>query len=382
MAKKFVRGITDIKNIEHQDFDTNNVNDLLSDGQNNYIHRKKGNSEEYHNLTNNLKTLQSDDTDLLTVTNYNNTTNSATIRPKHDVQKEQVLESTDETILISHGENGTDETTTVDVNPEEVLKHDNLLTGYGISKTTSGNTTTLSAEYTAVSDEFDLNSLLDGYVKSDKFINAPLEDTYFFVTSCSDGEHVFQEAVSLFSGSNVKYVRCKLQDATWRAWREQVGDRWTIDNLLGQKQNKLTSNTSIAVVGTGLMQLYSYEMSYSNPLEGSLNTYAKTVQKDTSLTAEAKVEYHFTALLKDNIAGMTVDLEDDDVSYFTSILTKYGRTSGSGKDAMINGLLFTLNGSRLTVSRTGATYNQVVSFCDIIEPALSVQSSNQEQESE
>ena len=33
MAKKIVRGITDVKTINNQDFDTNNVNDLLSDGQ-------------------------------------------------------------------------------------------------------------------------------------------------------------------------------------------------------------------------------------------------------------------------------------------------------------------------------------------------------------
>ena len=68
MAKKIVRGITDVKTITNQDFDTNNVNDLLSDGQYNYIHRKKGKTEEYHNLTDNIKTLSSDNTELLTVT--------------------------------------------------------------------------------------------------------------------------------------------------------------------------------------------------------------------------------------------------------------------------------------------------------------------------
>ena len=41
MGKKIVRGITDIKTITKQGFDTNNVNDLLSDGEHNYIHRKK-----------------------------------------------------------------------------------------------------------------------------------------------------------------------------------------------------------------------------------------------------------------------------------------------------------------------------------------------------
>lgn len=127
MAKKIVRGITDIKDINNQDFDTNNVNDLLSDGQYNYIHRKKGKSEEYHNLTDNIKTISSDNTDLLTVTNYNKTTNTATLSPKHDAQKEQVLESTRNTISIIHGENGTAEKTTVDTNPQKVLEHENLI---------------------------------------------------------------------------------------------------------------------------------------------------------------------------------------------------------------------------------------------------------------
>lgn len=127
MAKKIVRGITDVKTINNQDFDTNNVNDLLSDGQYNYIHRKKGKSEEYHNLTDNLKTLSSDNTDLLSVTNYNKTTNTATLSPKHDTQKEQVLESTNNTITINHGTNGTTEKTTVDTNPKKVLEHENLI---------------------------------------------------------------------------------------------------------------------------------------------------------------------------------------------------------------------------------------------------------------
>ena len=127
MAKKFVRGITDVKTINNQDFDTNNVNDLLSDGQYNYIHRKKGKTEEYHNLTDNIKTISSDNTELLSVTNNNKTTNTATLHPKHDAQKEQVLESTRNTITIHHGENGTAEKTTVDTNPQKVLEHENLI---------------------------------------------------------------------------------------------------------------------------------------------------------------------------------------------------------------------------------------------------------------
>ena len=127
MAKKIVRGITDVKTINNQDFDTNNVNDLLSDGEYNYIHRKKGKNEEYHNLTDNIKTISSDNTELLSVTNYNKTTNTATLHPKHDKQKEQVIESTRNTVTIHHGTNGTDEKTTVDTNPQKVLEHENLI---------------------------------------------------------------------------------------------------------------------------------------------------------------------------------------------------------------------------------------------------------------
>ena len=127
MAKKFVRGITDVKTITNQDYDTNNVNDLLSDGQYNYIHRKKGKTEEYHNLTDNIKTISSDNTELLSVTNNNKTTNTATLHPKHDKQKEQLLESTRNTISIHHGTNGTAEKTTVDTNPKKVLEHENLI---------------------------------------------------------------------------------------------------------------------------------------------------------------------------------------------------------------------------------------------------------------
>ena len=127
MAKKIVRGITDVKTITNQDFDTNNVNDLLSDGQYNYIHRKKGKTEEYHNLTDNIKTISSDNTELLSVTNNNKTTNTATLSPKHDAQKEQLLKSTRDTITINHGTNGTAEKTTVDTNPQKVLEHENLI---------------------------------------------------------------------------------------------------------------------------------------------------------------------------------------------------------------------------------------------------------------
>ena len=160
MAKKIVRGITDVKTINNQDFDTNNVNDLLSDGQYNYIHRKKGKNEEYHNLTDNIKTLSSDNTELLSVTNNNKTTNTATLHPKHDSQKEQVLESTRDTITINHGTNGTAEKTTVDTNPQKVLEHENLISDseYITLSHQTGNATS-HIKTTALEEE--LNQLHD-----------------------------------------------------------------------------------------------------------------------------------------------------------------------------------------------------------------------------
>lgn len=158
MAKKFVRGITNIKDINKQDFDTNNVNDLLSDGEHNYIHRKKKDkSEEYHNLTDNLKTLSSDNTDLLSVTNYNKSTNTATLSPKHDAQKEQVLTSPNNTLTFKRGANGTSETTKIDTNPQKVLEHDNLLAGGGLIKKHDSDTetSTLSADFNLVQEKLE-----------------------------------------------------------------------------------------------------------------------------------------------------------------------------------------------------------------------------------
>ena len=326
MAKKFVRGITDIKTISNQDFDTNNVNDLLSDGQNNYIHRKKGNSEEYHNLTNNLKTLQSDNTDLLTVTNYNNTTNSATIRPKHDSQKEQVLESTDNTILIEHGENGTEETTSVDVNPEEVLVHENLLTDYGISKTTTGTQTTLGIGYTQVAFNYDLNTLRNGRVRSAGFQNAPKNSTWFLVTSFNEGDFTIQEAIELIDPKNTVYKRTK-QDGVWGPWREQAGDK----------------------------ELYTAKETYNHE-NATFKTFFKTVGNEE--------EFNFLAKMDKSATSASFTLNQHDTAVFEYLIDTYGLNG----TVNIHGSAFSLNGSTLTfLNNTSAQYNpHIITFSDII----------------
>jgi hypothetical protein len=359
MAKKIVRGITDIKTINNQDFDTNNVNDLLSDGQYNYIHRKKGKDEEYHNLTDNIKTISSDNTDLLAVTNNNKTTNTATLHPKHDAQKEQVLESTRNTISIHHGTNGTAEKTTVDTNPEKVLEHSNLQTTYGISKATAGNTTTLGLEYKRIETPFDLNNLVNGCVRSNLFIHAPNTNNWWFVKSFSEGTFAIQTATT-FDDTNTTYVRQK-KNNVWSGWREQVGDKSIIDGLLNTKQNTLQNNMSIGVVGNGLCQLYALKQTYSHD-NGVLKTHVKIVSQNTSISTNEE-EFNFTLKINQGSQVATFTLNTHDKIKFTNIITAYGVENA----VRINGCLFTLSDSTLTVSTEANTEsNYVISFSDII----------------
>ena len=360
MAKKFVRGITDIKEINKQDFDTNNVNDLLSDGAHNYIHRKKkDNSEEYHNLTNNLKTITSDNTDLLSVTNDNNSTNSATVHPKHDTQKEQTIESTRNTITIEHGENATTETTKVDTNPQKVLEHENLLTNYGILKTTSGNTLNLSIECTRVPDGFDLNTLLNGRIRSSNLQNAPHPTDWFLVTAYSEGNYTVQEALKLTS--NNTYVRRK-NAGVWGEWSEQAGDMASINDMLAQKQGTLSTNNSIAVLSNNeLRQLFYNRHTYAVG-NGFLKTHARSVSENTDINTPLE-EFNFTVKIKQNVQNISVTLTQHDVTAFTKIMNTYG----SNNTVRISGCVFTLNGTTLTVSTTNNTQqNYVITFSDII----------------
>lgn len=66
MAKKFVRGVTGIEDIESYDKTLTNVNDILSDGQDTYVHTKKGKNEIYYKLTDSVKQVLSTD-NMLTI---------------------------------------------------------------------------------------------------------------------------------------------------------------------------------------------------------------------------------------------------------------------------------------------------------------------------
>ena len=128
------------------------------------------------------------------------------------------------------------------------MEHDNLTVYYGISKNTTGNTTKLGLEYTLVAEGFDLNNLKKGNVRCVNFVNAPKNNTFFFVSAFEAGINVIQEATELFNPNNEKYVRAKINGA-WGPWREQVGDKSVIDGLLAQKQDVLTAGEGITIQG-------------------------------------------------------------------------------------------------------------------------------------
>ena len=376
MAKKIVRGITDVKTITNQDFDTNNVNDLLSDGEYSYIHRKKGKSEEYHNLTDNIKTISSDNTNLLTVTNNNKTTNSATLHPKHDAQKEQVLESTRNTVNIHHGANGTDEKTTVDTNPQKVLEHDNLTVGSGLTKTHAAeqNTTNLSVDFNTVQqkmtasdgvtidnnniklytiDNFggDLNEIVfTALVKpAPTATNMPQgADPYGILSVVKIGNmvsHFYQ------SNTNQCYVRTcntyKQEDTRWTQW--------------SSLQYSFRSNSSIGLYGDTLLQLYAQNQTYTHD-NGTLKTHVKTLALNTEV-ATPKEEFNFTLKINQGQQSATFTLNEQDKTHFSKLITAYGVENS----VRINGCLFTLSNSTLTVSTDANTEsNLVITFSDIL----------------
>lgn len=360
MAKKFVRGVTGIEDIESYDKTLTNVNDILSDGQDTYVHTKKGKTESYYKLTDSLKSVTSDNNDLITVTK-DDITNTATIHPKHDAQKEQLLESTRGTVSIQKGGNGTSETTKVDTNPQKVLEHENLLTDYGISKDTSGKTTKLSDEYTRIESSFDLNNLRNGKVRGNSFINSPKDNTWFFVTGYTEFGYAIQEAKELLSQNTTTYRRTKFNNV-WGGWREQVGDKSVIDALLAQKQNTLASNTSIGVIGNTLRQLYSLKQTYTHA-NGLLRTSIKSVSENTMLD-KANEEFNFTVKINQNAQNIVVTLNDHDKTAFGKIMTAYG----SNNTVRISGCVFTLSGSTLTVTTSNNTaQNYVITFSDILD---------------
>lgn len=321
MAKKFVRGVTGVDDIEKFDKTLTNVNDLISDGQNTYVHTKKGKNEFYYKVTDGVTSVK----------------------------------STDSTITVEKSDDGA---LKLDINPQKVLEHDNLLVDYGISKTTLGNTTKLGTEYTKVPDGFDLNNLTTGYVRGNNLTNAP-STGWCFVETFGEGLYLIQKATYL-KYPNTQYLRLKF-NGSWIEWREQVGDKSLIDGLLSQKQNTLTNNTSIGVSGSELRQLYTLRESYIHA-NGVLKTHVKSVSSNTSVSTPEE-EFNFIVKINKGSQSASFTLSEHDTTKFNKIMSWYGENN----TVSISDCIFTLSGSNLTVTTANnIDHDYVITFSDII----------------
>lgn len=105
MAKKFVRGVTGVDDIEKFDKTLTNVNDILSDGQDTFVHTKKGKTESYYKLTDSVKEVESSD-NMLTISKDDNGTvsiaNNGLATAKDVTRTESRIDN-----LIANAGNGT-----------------------------------------------------------------------------------------------------------------------------------------------------------------------------------------------------------------------------------------------------------------------------------
>ena len=321
MAKKIVRGITDVKTITNQDYDTNNVNDLLSDGQYNYIHRKKGVNEEYHNLTDNIKTISSDNTELLSVTNNNKTTNTATLSPKHDAQKEQLLESTRNTIAINHGTNGTAEKTTVDTNPQKVLEHEKLKTGDGLTTSFNTDETTIMFKATKKPAGTNLNTLREGIIRGDWFAvdqvpsgNQAKSAAYVTIRIDEDRKVQFHISEYVPGDGKIRLYYRFIKDDKVTEWKQMAVDSENINSLLAQKQNTLTAMDGISITGDSiyLTSLNDYSEDLNNL---TYTCTAKPIDNTPNLPTGVGGNGVLSVIRVGNVVSQTYHALDNNVYY-------------------------------------------------------------------
>ena len=328
MAKKFVRGVTGVEDINSFDKTLTNVNDIVSDGQDTFVHTKKGKTESYYKLTDSVKQVESTD-NLLTIS------------------KE------DGTVSIANSGLATKE--------ELAGKQDTLSVGDGLYLT--NNNLTLNPK---LYDTGDVDYMFDGNFIGENLTNAPSQGWFLyenFKFKKDDRSYIIQRATRyevLGVTGNKKYIRTYRRDG-WSLWQEQVGDKSVIDGLLNQKQNTLTNNTSIGVVGTGLRQLYALKQTYS--VTGAvLKTHVKSVSENTNLNSTDE-EFNFIVKLNKGVSSVNFTLNTHDTTKFSNIMTAYG----DNNTVRISGCVFTLSGSTLTVSTANNTdQNYVITFSDII----------------
>lgn len=365
MAKKFVRGVTGIEDIESYDKTLTNVNDILSDGQDTYVHTKKGKTESYYKLTDSLKSITSDNSDLITVTK-DDTTNTVTIHPKHDAQKEQSIESTRGTVSIQKGGNGTSETTKVDTNPQKVLEHDNLMATDGLEVVHTGNNSTIKIASKLKQQFTNTDTLSEGFAYGKNLNNSYLDDRFnsanYITLKYDENKNI--QLYMRESGITTNLIVCAyrfIKNNVASSWKEMSVDTESLNSLLSKKQNTLQNNTSIAVSGSGLRQLYTLKQTYT-VTGGLLKTHVKSISENTNINT-AEEEFNFIVKINKGASSVNFTLNSHDSTKFQNIIATYG----ADNTVRISGCVFTLSGSTLTVSTTNNTaQNYVITFSDII----------------
>lgn len=135
-----------------------------------------------------------------------------------------------------------------------------------------------------------------------------------------------------------------------------------IDNLLAQKQNTIVNNGSIAPSSDGLRQLLTDYQTYTN-INGFLKTYSKWISFNISPDTQIFEEVYFTVKINKGATSATFTLNNNDKIKFNKIITSYGENN----TVRINGCIFTLSGSDLTVTTSNnVDNNYVITFSNII----------------
>lgn len=358
MAKKFVRGVTGVEDIESYDKTLTNVNDILSDGQDTYVHTKKGKNESYYKLTDSLKSITSDNSDIITVTK-DDKNNTATLHPKHDTQKEQSLESTRGTVSIQKGGNGTNTTTKLDTNPKIVLEHENLIASDGLVVKHDNNISTINIKSSPFNNPQEKSGVFRGKIQIDPYDPYP-----YLIFSLESDENMFVQMAFRQSVSNQSKLVGEyrfISNGVASNWYNILISETEIKQLIATKQNTITNNTSIGVSGSGLRQLYSLKQTYS-VTGGLLKTHVKSISENTNIST-AEEEFNFIVKMNKDVSSVNFTLNTQDTTKFRNIMSTYG----SNGTVRISGCVFTLSGSTLTVSTSNNTnQNYVITFSDII----------------
>lgn len=326
MAKKFVRGVSGIDDIESFDKTLTNVNDILSDGEDTYVHTKKGKNESYYKLTDSVKEVK----------------------------------STDKTLTISK-EEGTVSISNSGLATNEQLsgKQDVLSVGDGLNLT--NNNINLEPKL-YLNGTGNLNNMIIGNFTGENLINSPSTGWFLYENfnfTLNNRNYVLQRATryKLYGVvNNEVYLRTK-DDTTWSSWVKQVTD----ENILSTKQNTLLSSSSIAAFGTTLRQLYALKQTY-NVAGGILKTHVKSISDSTNIN-NPEEEFNFIVKIDKSVSSVNFTLNTHDTQKFGNIISTYG----SNNTVSISGCVFTLSGSTLTVSTSNNTnQNYVITFSYII----------------